>query len=338
MTIHALASWPHYADHIAPIWQHIPPSLRGQFVVGSKAQQARMEKRGIETVLPRRAGRTAEALLAKNPIIVAGYPDLRKVGKRPVCFVEHGAGQTYIGDNGKIHGGYSGGDGRSSVGLFICPNWEVAERNHSEYPLSNVVAVGSPRLDDLLEMRNSCLKPFHPTLGISFHWECRVARESGSAFREFSPVIPKFVSKLEAYGMEVLGHGHPKSFSDLEPWWRSHGVAVEKEWEVVAAKIDAYMIDNSSTIFEAAALDIPVLLMESAHWRKDVNHGLRFWDCANVGPTVTPSSDLYEALSDCLDPAWGEIRRGVTSKVYAVPPSVERLSSRYAAEAIVDWL
>lgn len=338
MAVHAFVSWPHYADHIAPIWQQIPEKHRGQFVVGSHSQRSRMRARGIEAVLPRQAGLTARAMQSKGPIIVASFSDLQKMGKRPAVFVEHGAGQTYVLDDGRIHGGYSGGVGRSSVGLFICPNRMVMQANRKEYPDASFAVVGSPRLDDLWEARNVSEGPDRETLAISFHWECRVVREAGSAFSEFRDAIPPFVRRLQNYGIDVVGHGHPKAFSDLKPWWQSQGVKVEAEWEHVVEIADAYMVDNSSTIFEAAALDIPILLMESKRWRREVYHGMRFWDHSNVGPSVTPESDLDAAFAESLSDKWSSVREQVARTVYEIPPSVDRLSSRYAADAIVDWL
>ena len=338
MTIHAFASWRHYSDHIAPIWEQIPEKHRGQFVVGSHSQRARMRARGIDAVLPRQAGVTAQALRSRDPVIVASFSDLQKMGKRPVAFVEHGAGQTYIMDDGRIHGGYSGGAGRSFVGLFICPNRMVAQNNREQYPDAHMAVVGSPRLDDLWETRNVSWSSQQTVLGISFHWECRLVREAGTAFPEFRKVIPPFVERLQNYGIDVVGHGHPKAFNDLKPWWESHGVPTESEWENVVGMIDAYMIDNSSTIFEAAALDIPILLMESKKWRRNVRHGMRFWDYANVGPSVTADDDLEAAFAESLQEKWIGVREQISHTVYEIAPSGDRLSSRYAADAIVDWL
>jgi CDP-glycerol glycerophosphotransferase (TagB/SpsB family) len=165
-----------------------------------------------------------------------------------------------------------------------------------------------------------------------------LVREAGSAFEEFREVIPPFVQRLQNYGVSVIGHGHPKAFNDLKPWWESFGVETEREWQNVVEVADVYMIDNSSTIFEAAALDIPILLMESKRWRRDVSHGMRFWDYADVGPSVVPGDNLERGFAESLDKKWRSVRERVAGDVYDILPGGDRASSRYAADAIVDWL
>jgi hypothetical protein len=83
--IDAYASQSHYWDHIAPIWQHLLPSERGTLYVSPAVAPY--------VTIPHSTVRLPPA--ARHPVIVAGAPDLPKVGKRPVVFVEHGTGQTY---------------------------------------------------------------------------------------------------------------------------------------------------------------------------------------------------------------------------------------------------
>ena len=336
--INAYAAWSHYADHIAPIWDRLDNEHKGQFVVPSQTIKNHLANWGIEATLSRSNGQTALALRNNEPMIVAGYSDLVKMSKRPIVFVEHGAGQTYVREDGSIHGGYSGGRNRNKVGLFICPNNEVAKRNLDAYPSSSVAVVGSPRLDDLF-LNRRVKKGFKtPTIGVSFHWDCQIAPESGSAFGEFSDQMKDFLHYSRVCGYDVVGHGHPKAWNYLFPYWLDQKVDVVKEWDQVVKRIDVLFIDNSSIIFEAAALDIPVVLMESAKWRKGVSHGLRFWDYADVGPVVRPNESLAEGLAKAFDPIYAERRREVARSVYAIQPDSGHLSSRSAALAILEWV
>jgi hypothetical protein len=262
------------------------------------------------------------------------------MGKRPVVFVEHGAGQTYVREDGSIHGGYSGGRNRNKVGLFICPNRDVAQRNLSAYPNSSVAIVGSPRLDDLFVSRRYRAKHQKrpESIGISFHWDCQITPESGSAFGEFAEQIKHFVHYARVCGMDAIGHGHPKAWNYLSAYWYDQKVEPVKDWQEVVGLIDALFIDNSSIMFEAAALDIPMVLMESDKWRRNVNHGMRFWDYADLGPVVRPGDSLADAFEEAFDDRYAERRRTVAREVYAIQPGLDFLASRSAALSILEWV
>jgi hypothetical protein len=337
MKVHAYASWPHYAEHIAPIWNWLPDEYKGDFVAASSSVDTLLRRHGIVPVASRHKGQIAEGLKTREPIIVAGYADLRKMRRRPVVFVEHGAGQTYIGDDGTIHGGYSGGMNRDNVELFICPNNKVAERNLAVYPAKKAAVCGSPRLDDLLQTRLGWAGDGQ-TVAIAFHWNCQIAPESGTAFPYFAKQISDFARMARTCGLEVIGHGHPKSWPFYKDWWETQNVATEASWPALVQQIDLLIADNSSIVFEAAALGIPVVLLESPRWRRNVEHGLRFWEHADVGPSVLPDEDLGEAMSQAFTESWRVKREAVAQAVYAVPPSVEGSASRMAGEAILRYL
>lgn len=347
MKIHALASFKHYIDHIAPIWRSLDPDLKGNFVVNNLAMSRYAECLGIYAEPMKQAGRLNFALKTQDPILVAGYTDLQKVHKRPIVFIEHGAGQTYIRSDGSIHGGYSGGVNRDKIGFYVCPNETVLQRNLNAYPDAQGIAVGSPRLDDLSLERKLAAPRNELNIGIAFHWDCNIAPEAGSAFSDFYYKIPEFVKYAQTCGMNIVGHGHPRAWSYLYGWWKDQKVRTESDWLKVSSEIDLLIIDNSSILFEAAALDIPVVLMESSKWRKNVHHGLRFWEYADIGPSVTKDDDLGEAISEAFHQKYAKRRKEASSAVYACPPMLDRmyqypstpdgLSSRRAAAEIIHW-
>jgi len=336
MKVDAFCSWQHYGDHIAPIWKELPEDVRGQFVVSSRILSGHMEKHGIETVVARHSKAAATAMHGDNPMIVAGYADLVKQRRRPVIFVEHGAGQTYVRDDGTIHGGYSGGRNRNKVGLFLCPNVAVAKRNLQAYPHARAAVVGCPRLDDLHEIRRKS-DDEQNAVAISFHWDCQVVPESGSAFTFFAEQIKEFVRWAKICGVNVIGHGHPKAWIHLQGWWMDQGVEAVKDWGEVAARSNTLIVDNSSIMFEAAALGMGVVPLESPSWRKNVSHGTRFWDYADLGPSVKPGGDLAGAVNDTSLSRWVDRRAQIARSVYAVPAGPERMSTRSAANAILEW-
>jgi len=160
--IDAYASEPHYRDHIAPVLEALPDSLRGSW-----------NRHGT------------------GPVIVAGYKDLLAVGDRPVILMEHGAGQTYGGG----HPSYAGGRNREGVKLFLCPSERVAELNRARYPQTPTVAIGCPKLDALIG-----IKPKRGTIGFAWHWNAQVCPESRSALRHYAPFLGDVAERHETVG------------------------------------------------------------------------------------------------------------------------------------------
>jgi hypothetical protein len=337
MKVHAYASWPHYIDHLAPIWRNLPEQNQGQFVVSSTPLVEKAASLGVTAVLPRHEGKIADAVKSREPILVASYADLRKQGRRPIAFLEHGAGQTYYLPDKSIHGGYSGGKNRDNVELFLCPNSLVAERNITAYRSSKVEIVGCPKLDDLYE-KKKMQTTSGGSIGFAFHWDCQVVEEAGTAFYDFQTQVETFIKYAQVCDIPIVGHGHPKAWKFLEPWWKDLGVTAVKEWENVVGKIDVLVVDNSSIIFEAASLRIPVVLLESPKWRKNVNHGLRFWEYAGIGPNIRPGDNLGDAIRRAQTSKSLNRAQEIAWNVYEIPPSEDRVSTHAAVQAVVRWV
>ena len=53
-------------------------------------------------------------------------------------------------------------------------------------------------------------------------------------------------------------------------------------------------------MFEAASVGIPVVAMNAPAYRRDVHHGLRFWD-AVPGPQVDDTDQLLATIHGVLD-------------------------------------
>jgi hypothetical protein len=337
MKLNAYAAWPHYIDHIAPIWQELDGDVKGEFVVPSPPLLKKLESKGIEGTLTRHKGKLPRSMTNKEPVLVAGYADLRKQTDRPIAFLEHGAGQTYVLDDGTIHGGYSGGANRGNVDLFLCPNETVAQRNLQAYPEAQAAAIGCPKLDDLLAVKKAG-KPSEATVAISFHWDCRVVQESGSAFTHFATQILDFAKWCQVCGIDVIGHAHPRAWKTLKGWWEQNFIEAVQEWEEVVKRADVLIIDNSSIMYEASALGMGVVVLESPSWRRNVNHGLRFWEFAGVGPAVRPNQSLVDAYNATRCNSWEKERKRIVGEVYAVAPSDARLSSKRAASVLTSWV
>lgn len=332
----------HYADHLYPIWAALPEEARGLFVAAGGMQPhtsrhavskawdwyiAQTERFDIDLQPSREAAR--ERIADRDGLlVVAGYEDLawvEPVGREHV-FVEHGVGQWF---EGITHPAWAGSRPRPRVRLFICPSERLADRNRETYPDIPAAAVGCPKLD-IHHRQPPKRRKRPPVIYCSWHWDCRIVPEAGWAFPEF---------RRASLGLMELGHviggGHPRSMRRIERHWRTAGVPVVRDFADALWQADIMVNDASSTLWEFASLDRPVVLMNSKHYRRDVEHGLRFWEYADVGMQVDDPADLVDVVRAALrDPVeQQERRRRAIAHAYA---HTDGRASQRAAAAIME--
>jgi hypothetical protein len=339
LVIDVYASQRHYLDHLAPIWRGLPDELRGDvlFERGSLSDHPLV----VEANGRKRKGRQ---VLGAKRVLTAGIGDATNARRwgAGVALVEHGAGQTYLTPGEKAHPSYPGGEKRGSIGLFLCTNEAVAQANERLYGPRSAV-IGSPRLSDLREARAAqrLTEPGErPVLALVWHWDCRVAPESFWAFPEFVPCLPDLVASWPG---KVIGHAHPRVWDRAEIAYRGVGIEPVRDFVDVVRRADVVSFDSTSAGFEAAALGIPVVLVDSARWRRDVEHGLRFWRWADIGPRMRPFSgyprktaETWATLGEqvVVNDVWQEDRAAMTRVVYPHEGTeVER-----AVEALRVWV
>lgn len=246
------ASRPHYLDHLRPIFDALPKEVQG------------LVRPATEKPLPGRltmvaSGRDAQKISLTNPII----------------YVEHGAGQAYLGDEHawvREHPSYSGGGGvklQNLVGV-IAPSKEVAAR----WTTAPAVAVGCPKLDKyrgLVPMnRNSVC--------FTFHWEATLCPEAGTVWWHWAAGMPGIVKSLQEQGLTVFGHSHPRWGDALfEPMLDAGMTLLRTDADVFRAA-GMLIADNTSLLPEMASLYRPVALLNCPQYRREVEHGGRFWE------------------------------------------------------------
>lgn len=317
------ASERQYLDHILPIYRVLPDSLRGRLFVATELAK-RCADVGVPCLqsIPR----------GKTPIVVAGHGDYRVAGKRPVIYVEHGAGQTYLDQ--LDHPAYSGGSDRDRVILFICPNETVAERNLARYPSAAAAIVGCPRLDPWHPAQPFTLSS-PPTVAITFHADLRLNPEVASGYREFLPAIPLLLE----HGYRVLGHSHPRLYRRLERQYQALEVPYAKHFSQVLDEADVLCVDNSSTAFEFASIGKPIVWLTPSFYRRDVHHSLRFWDALVLGPEATTPTEVPQAVRTALAPVSPPIaatRDEYLSTVYTYRDGMATARAVAAIERIVE--
>lgn len=258
-----------------------------------------------------------------RPLVTAAWCDAIagfKAGRRKVVLMEHGAGQSYS----SRHRSYPGGQERTKLALVLAPNEQAAERHRRYFKVKPpVVVVGSPLVDELdVWGPRPCGYP--PVVAVSWHFDCKVAREAGTAWSHnneplIGPAIVDELVRMRDLGViQLLGHAHPRIAEDIHPYYAEREIPIAYSFGDVCREADLYMVDNSSTLFEFASLDRPVIVVNSPRYRPQSRHGLRFWDCADVGIHVNDPADVPRAVMVALeDPIeQAERRREVVEVVY----------------------
>lgn len=307
--IDAYASQPQYHDHIFPIWEALPEHLRGTFYISPSTRRPGEPIRGFRR--------------SDVPIIVAGHQDYKRI-HRPIIFVEHGIGENYGGTNPS----YSGGTDRDRVELFICPNRYVAEANEQKYPGRSVV-VGSPRVEWLHNQKLGSGFPSggsrdgRPRVVVSFHWNCSVFEQTKTALFNYQQYLHHWATDRR---IELLGHAHPRIANRAEKIYAAAGIPFIENFDDVLDN-HFYAVDNSSTLFEAAALGLDVILLNAPHFPAD-DVGFRFWRHADIGPQMNPGDDLAEIVVEYESERYSEARRRMVTEIFG---TVEGSAKRAAA-------
>lgn len=287
MKIDALASEPHYREHILPIWARLDMvTERGEFHNGTGAWS--------------RARPT-------TPVLVASWRDARRVTRygRPCILMEHGAGQSYVGTDNPS---YVGSSDRKGVSLYLAPSERAAEIHRAAHPKIPVEVVGCPKLDEYLKVPCPA-----DGVAIAHHWNCNVVPETTNGWSHFHSAYPSIAQRYR-----TLGHAHPRASQSLSTSMKRHGLLYRPHFIDVVADARVLVVDNSSIGAEWMALDRPIIWLNPPQYRRDVNHGGRFWDWAAGGLQVDHPDDLNAAIAGSLacDPM-ADARRKLAPTLYA---------------------
>lgn len=235
-----------------------------------------------------KSGITSKLRGANGPVVISSFKDLGLTDQsgRPVIFMEHGAGQGYS----NAHTSYVGGVGRARASAILSPGKYAQDKNSAAYPRKLCLAPGCPRVDELRKIPRQDDK-----IAFSFHWDCTVAPESRSAFPFYKSAIVEIAKKFP-----VIVHSHPRISGVVKAFCDQFGLQWVEEFEDVVRMAELYICDNSSTIFEWAAIARPVILLNCPHYRKFMNHGLRFWDFSKFARSVDGPGELENAIKEVL--------------------------------------
>ena len=216
--------------------------------------------------------------------LVAGRADARRVDG-PVVLVEHGAGQLYW-DGGRLIDAYGDPTPESNVVLYLAPRPAVIDTMRRVVPNAAIVVTGTPAVDSLEAGGGD-------RIVFATHWPSGL----GSKIPEAGTSWPWSLRHVEAlfarFGDRVTVHAHPRFQArvrnDLAR--RRLGIRVETDWHEVAATAQILVVDNSSIVWEAQRVGIPVVLFDHPTWRLEPGHDLRWSEGLGL-PLVRDSTDL----------------------------------------------
>lgn len=328
-----------HVDHLAPIWMALDPDERGVWINGARDALQRLTELGLRADSRLHRSMPSPKRTPPGAWLVASFGDMQTIGSKrgPIILLEHGAGQHYGGDGGtSALGDYPGGKGRDAVTLFLCPNKTVAHRNSVVYPNAATAVVGCPKLDPwmpgMYEAEHLHHRPepdSEPVVCLAWHWDCTAPPEARSALEHYVASLPDLARAMDHFGFHLIGTGHPTAWFHLRTMYERLGITTVEHFDDVLARADLLVADNTSAMWEFAATDRPVVVLNAPWYRRDVEHGLRFWEFADVGRQVNEPGELVAAIVETIAFDTGHQRRAeISEAIYG------RLDGRAADRAV----
>lgn len=270
------AKYSHYREHLNPIWEALPDSVRGT----DWGDYRRLYRDRL--------------------VLVAGYADIERSPQNQFIYVEHGAGQQYVNLDRGADAHYAGGNGHQHTVGFLCPNQSVVDRWLNRYPNKLAFAVGCPRLDAWHSGERG--EPDPKTVAITFHWDGTFTgvEETKTTYWYFRDAVIDAVRRWTADGWTVLGHHHPRFPKLGQEWWLPEyieaGVQPTPDVSEVMDRASILVADNTSLQAEFLSLGRKVVWMNHPSWvARQVQHGQRFWTWPErAGTQVSSTRELLE--------------------------------------------
>ena len=325
-----LACERHNFSHLLPIWISLSDQFKGNFYILIKYDDINdfIQIDTVPQILVYNDEHTLiEDISRQHRILVTStfYDDIHMYINRPCVFVAHGGGQTYLGQ---------------SLHLFKRRNflWDILPNAHMQkvfahrYPGSESRVVGCPKLDDWHINFKNPRNP-KPLIALSFHFDRHSVPETRSAWPYYQGILPALAAQSQ---WQILGHGHPRILDELSEHYAEHSIEIVRYFDNILARADLYVCDHMSTLYEFASTGRPVVVLNAPWYRRDVEHGLRFWEHADVGINCDHPDDLFDAIELALtDPPEQQKKRNKAVKgVYAY---TDGEAAKRAAQAIVGF-
>lgn len=134
-----------------------------------------------------------------------------------------------------------------------------------------------------------------------------------------------------------MGHGHPQMIEELIPHYKELGFEIVKNFHEVLTRADLYICDHMSTLYEFASTNRPVVVLNAPWYRRNVEHGLRYWEHADVGVNCNEPEELIENIEVALIDSKTQKQKREKA-VNAVYKFADGTASKRASDAIIHFV
>ncbi|MEN1760775.1 CDP-glycerol glycerophosphotransferase family protein [Anoxynatronum sibiricum] len=322
-----------YFDHLLPVWEKIPDDRKGIFYMACSVNE--IYKNIIENKkMAVKSRQSIEEMVKeinlpneKQNMLIMADNNAKYVGKIERCMVRlaHGCGQTFITNDPYY-------ELMQKFSLILVPNEYAQNFFQNYFPEKSIEIVGCPKLDKWSrELKRSNGKP--PHIVFSFHFDRDFVPETKTTWPYYKEKVFELSKSLD---WKVSVHGHPKIYDQISLECQEEGINTIMHFEEVIETADLYVCDYSSTIYEFAYTGRPVVLLNAPWYRRDVEHGIRFWEFSNVGINCDEPADLKSCIEQALiDRMEIQVdREKAVKKVYSF---IDGSASEKAATAILAY-
>lgn len=317
--VHFFASETHYFRHLSGVCHATPADSRGLMIVPLNVRRdALLEGHRVYTPGGSKTIHSVAAPASSLAYCVSMTDHTWAEGLAyAVVRAEHGAGQTYKG----VHSfSYAGSEQHGRARLCLYPGkhpWSVHVNKRCPSPSA---VVGSPILERWLH------SPEKPAVGFAFHWDCQVCPETKATFHIWSKAIPSVIDGLSRKGIPVYFHCHPRYVDTFKRAIKNFNQILILDRDLFLGSITVLAADNTSLMFEAAACGRMVVVLNSPTYRRNIEHGLRFWVVDEVGVPCDDPKNLLSCVQQALNPSEEDItcRDSALQYVYAADRPIER--------------
>ena len=299
-----LATEEHFAEHLLPLYHKLPEKHKGNFYTTQQATNVPWSTHDNRVEIIKKINSSNKERLL---FLASLLTDIAEKINRPIGWINHGAGQTY--DTAKWR--YKD---HNNLHLCICSNEHYYNYVLNNSKCRNIAIIGTPKLDKWYNYKKP--KNDMPIIAISFHHDRQACSESMSAFPHFEEVLPQLFTQQK---WKILGHGHPRMIDKLIKIYNQYNIEYTKDFDEVLRRADLYICDHMSTLYEFATVDNkPVVVLNAPWYRRDVEHGLRFWEHSDVGINCNNPEDLFDCIEEALEdkPEQQMLRQKCLNAVY----------------------
>lgn len=296
----AFGAEPHYIDHVSTSLHQLHPDALAPLVVPESHAEVALRRGHAVIPYPDRHPETVSAAVmhyanpAQSVALVASKTDHLAAQKMGFMVVrcEHGVGQTYI--DGDSSGSYAGSTMHGNLFAFHAPGAHPFNKQRAGAPHVLAQRVGCPWLDSVphkMDPKSAAGQP----VGFGFHWDNTVRPETSATWKYWLGAVREM-----ARHREVWVTCHPREFqafvNALElPTGGS--IKVTHDLREMHQRVGVFCADNTSALYLMAALGHPVVVLNHPSYRDYLEHGLRFWDAADVGIQCGNPEDLEDAVA-----------------------------------------